>query len=106
MTMSYLRVTWIHSLPDEPRLLYSELDERRMERRKIEIYPDGRWGFADEDEEAGRAGLGEVAVPSVAEISADPQFEAFEVEHAEFERLWDARRGACVWAPRPIGNEA
>ncbi|MFS8066109.1 MAG: DUF6881 domain-containing protein [Byssovorax sp.] len=41
-------VKWKHSNPDEPSLLYSELDEQRMQHRKIDIYPDGRWGFADE----------------------------------------------------------
>jgi hypothetical protein len=46
--MTYLLVRWRHSNPDEPVVLYSELDDQRMQRRKIDIYPDGRWGFADE----------------------------------------------------------
>jgi hypothetical protein len=45
--MKYLLVQWIHSFPDEPVTLYSELDDDRWERRKIEVFRDGSVGFAD-----------------------------------------------------------
>jgi hypothetical protein len=99
--MTYLMVRWKHSNADDPVLLYSELDEQRMERRKIDIYPDGRWGFADEHEEAGGTGLGEVDTPSVDELNADPEFEAAQIDEAEFERLWSARGSALIMTPFP-----
>jgi hypothetical protein len=34
--MSYLKVKWNRSFPDEPMLLYSELDRERWEVRKVE----------------------------------------------------------------------
>lgn len=40
--MKYLFVRWIHNFPDEPVLLYSELDKSRFETRKIEVFPDGK----------------------------------------------------------------
>src|SRR4051812_8375014 len=42
-----------HLSGDFDILCYSELNDDRRERRKIDIYPDGRSGFADEQEEAG-----------------------------------------------------
>jgi hypothetical protein len=33
--MSYLKVKWNRSFPDEPMLLYSELDRERWEVRKV-----------------------------------------------------------------------
>ena len=103
--MTYLLVKWKHEHPDEPVVLYSELDARRMERRKIDIFPDGRWGYADGQEEVGGTMLGEAPTPSVEQISADPQFEAEEIEEAEFEKLWAVRRGAGIMSPFPVANE-
>jgi hypothetical protein len=98
-------VRWKHEHPDEPVVLYSELDERRMERRKIDIFPDGRWGHADGQEEVGGTMLGEAPTPSVEQISADPLFEAEEIEEAEFEKLWAVRHGARIMSPFPVANE-
>jgi hypothetical protein len=103
--MNYLRVRWKHSAPDYPTLLYSELDHSRYETRKIDIYPDGRWGYADGHEEVGGTGLGEKATPSVAELNENPEFEAKEIEAEEFEKLWEVRRAARVMTPFPLNNE-
>jgi hypothetical protein len=35
--MSYLKVKWNRSFPDEPMLLYSELDRERWAVRKVEF---------------------------------------------------------------------
>ena len=35
--MSYLKVKWNRSFPDEPMPLYSELDRERWEVRKVEF---------------------------------------------------------------------
>ena len=36
--MDYVLLEWDHDLDDEPYLVYSELDEKRMERRKVEFF--------------------------------------------------------------------
>jgi hypothetical protein len=100
--MTYLKVLWKHSFPDEPRWLYSQLDDQRWERRKIDIFPDGRWGFADEHQEVGGTGLGELATPTIEDLNADPEFEAVEISREEFEALWAARRQAVVMTEFPI----
>ncbi len=90
--MKYLRCRWIHSHPNEPVLLYSELDDRRMEVRTIEIWRDGRKGFASAIEFTPETGLGLVPVPELAEIAADPEFEPSEISEAEFEEVWVRRK--------------
>ena len=39
--MEYVLVEWDHDLDDEPYLVYSELDEDRLETRKIEFFRNG-----------------------------------------------------------------
>jgi hypothetical protein len=85
---SYLRVKWKHSSSTYPILLYSELDSERWETRKIEVYANGRCGFASASGAAGGAQLGKCPVPTLTEIASDPQFEPVEITRAEFEELW------------------
>ena len=90
---SYLRVLWRHSSPDEPVELFSELDAERFEVRKVEVWADGRTGYASQDTEVGGTRLGELAVPALSAIAADPQFEPHEISRAEFDRRWRASIG-------------
>ena len=87
-TKSFIRVYWRHSSPDEPVELLSELDGERFEVRKVEIWADGRSGYASQAEEVGGTRLGELPVPPLSEIAADPQFEPHEISEAEFDQRW------------------
>lgn len=89
--MNYIRVKWNHSFSDEPTVLYSELDAERWEVRKIEVFADGRRGYAGRGESAGATKLGEEPIPPLSEIAADPQFEPIEITKEEFEEVWNAR---------------
>lgn len=87
---SYIRVRWLHNNPDYPVELWSELDTRRFEVRKVEVWQDGRVGFASREREAGGTLLGTVPVPPLAEIAAIPEFEPQQVSELEFENCWQA----------------
>lgn len=89
--MTYLRVTWLHDYPDDPRTIVVELDEERWETRKVELFPDGTKGWADATTEVGTTGLALVQTPSIEEIASDPQFVPEEITAHEFERLWRER---------------
>jgi hypothetical protein len=104
LAMTYLLVRWKHSNPDEPVVLYSELDEDRMAKREIDIFPDGRWGYADEREEVGGSWLGEAPTPSIEQINAAPEFEAKEIDKEEFEKLWAARSKAQIMTDFPLDS--
>jgi len=88
---SYLRVLWQHESSSEPVDLWSELDERRYETRKIEYFRDGSVGYADGEVEVGGTRLGEVPVPPLADIAADPQFKPEPISESDFEDHWKRR---------------
>jgi hypothetical protein len=91
---SYLSVRWLHKSADYPVELWSELDEHRFETRKVEIYADGRVGYASKTERTGDTVLGEEApVPQLTEIASDPEFEPEETSRADFEARWQTRLG-------------
>ena len=90
---SYIRVRWFHSSPDDPVELWSELDADREEVRKVEIWTDGRVGYASSEGETGGTRLGKVAVPPLNEIDLDAQFQTEAITKADFEMCWiDALR--------------
>jgi hypothetical protein len=91
--VKYLRVGWKHQNPDDPVMLYSELNAERWEVRKVEVFRNGRCGYASPEESSGGTELGKVPVPALTEIVKDPQFEPSEISREEFEAVW-ARRQA------------
>jgi hypothetical protein len=92
LTVRYLRVTWHHDYPEEPVELYSEIDDGSREVRKVEVFPDGRLGFASATESTESTRLGLAPVPTIAEIAADRQFSPREIPRAEFEQVWQRAR--------------
>jgi hypothetical protein len=86
--MKYMLVKWTHHYDDMPVLIYSELDEDRYETRKVEIFHDGRKGYASEIEEFGSTGLSETEIPLISEIAEDPVLEPKEITQDEFEKVW------------------
>jgi hypothetical protein len=90
--MRYLHIKWKHKDPGAPVQIYSEIGDDSYERRKVELYADGRKGFADGSEEAGGTSLGVMPVPSLKEIAAQPEYEAKEIPAEDFQRIWMKRR--------------
>lgn len=81
--MHYIKITGKHDHTDEPVLVYSELDEARMEVRKVEILRNRRPGYASEADSRGETSLGELPVaPDSAEVSKE-----------EFENIWQFTTG-------------
>ncbi len=89
--MKYLMVDWFHNFPDEPTKIYSEIDEQRNEIRKIELFRDGKVGYATEEVEFGGSGLSECPLPEIEEIAADLQFKPIEITSEEFEEVWKSK---------------
>lgn len=89
--MKYILVIWMHHFENEPILLYSELDDSRFETRKVEIFRDGKKGYASENEEFGSTRLGSEPVPPITEIAMDSEFDPKEITREEFEKVWADR---------------
>jgi hypothetical protein len=95
--MRYVRVRWLHDAPDDPVEMFSEIDEKNREVRKVERFRDGHLGYASASESSEETWLGLVPVPPLDEIASDPQFLPGEISAAEFERVWAlARSGATT----------
>jgi hypothetical protein len=91
--MNYVKVKWIHSHADEPVWLYSELDDKRWEIRKVEVFADGSQGYANKSDAIGTTKLSIEPLPSLEEIASDSQFVPFEITRQEFEEIWARRHG-------------
>lgn len=95
--MEYIKTIWEHSHIDEPVLIYSELNSERWETRKVEIYKDGTFGYADKYKEYNGSGLGLIPFESVEEINKKNNIEngfedKFFVERIEeelFLKIWN-----------------
>ncbi|CAH1203852.1 hypothetical protein PAECIP111891_02448 [Paenibacillus allorhizoplanae] len=86
--MEYIYVEWKHSFIDEPIILISEIDENRFETRKIEIYRNGKVGFAYQDVEVMNTRLSIESVPSIEEIATEVDFIPKTILKEEFEKFW------------------
>jgi hypothetical protein len=75
--------------PSEPTLLYSELDDARWETRKVEIFRDGKMGYASRITSSGLTGLGLEPVPPISIIASNPEFDPVEITKDEFDEVWD-----------------
>jgi len=85
--MEYIKVKWLHDFPEEPKLLYSEIDAERNEIRKVEIFKDGTMGYAAKNI-CFRSGLAGCAMPTVSEIAEDGQFKPELISREEFLEIW------------------
>lgn len=95
--MTYMKVQWIHDFQDEPILLYSELDGKRNEIRKIEVYRNDNLGYACKDKSVNGTFLSKTEIPSLEDINADVQFKACEIDKEYFELIWsNAVRRNCI----------
>ena len=86
--MKYIDVKWLHSNPDEPVRLVSEIGPDRYETRKIEFWSDGRVGYASESGASPNTCLGDQPFPPLEEINSDAEFSGVEIDATVFETLW------------------
>lgn len=86
--MTYLKVIWLHNFDAEPIELLSELAADRMEVRKVERFRNGVLACAGSQIAVGSTHLAEAQVPTVEDITADPQFQPSAIDQATFEHAW------------------
>lgn len=86
--MEYIKVEWLYDFKDEPSTFYSELDENRLEIRKVEVYKDGRMAYASKDVEVNTC-LSDYVIPNVEEISDGSEFRAEIILEQEFQTIWE-----------------
>lgn len=87
--MSYYLLLWRQDSPKFPVLIASEVDESQTEVRKVEIFPDGSVGFADEYREVGGTGLAEVPYPPPDNSNFTDELHIVQVDGRVFSALWN-----------------
>ncbi len=90
--MKYIRVKWKHTTNIDPIWIYSEIDNEQWEHRKVEIFLDGRKGFADKFEQIGGSQLGLEPWPDLVKLGSEPEFEIAEISKEDFEKIWNIRK--------------
>ena len=93
--MKYIRLKWNHTNPDEPVYIFSELDDRGKEIRKIECFRNGFCDIADADRRSGAAALTTLPLPDLKVLTRDPEFKGTEISREEFENIWITRKYAA-----------
>jgi hypothetical protein len=90
---TYIHSRWKNGPADSPSEFYSELDPARWETRKVEVFSDGRLGYASSARSAHGTRLGIVPVPPLDEIASQQEFETMFIQSAEFEAIWKRATG-------------
>lgn len=85
---TYIYSKWKNSPVGSPVEFYSELDSSRYEIRKVEVFQNGSFGYASKLSSTPDTRLGIAPVPSLAEISSQPEFDVKSIEQKEFEATW------------------
>ena len=86
--MKYIKVNWKHDSPEYPVILYSEIGDDRYEVRKVDIFPNGSYGYADGKNDTENTFLGVKPTPPFEVVNSNPEFELVEISKEEFEEIW------------------
>jgi len=87
--MKYVHIQWVHDQPDAPTDIYAELDDNRMEVRKVEMFNDGSIGYALEGVSTQSTSLRPSPLPYVSQLNQDPKAMARDMDWHEFDDLWE-----------------
>lgn len=85
---TYIYSNWKNSPEGYPNEFYSELDNTRIETRKVEIFKDGKLGYASKTKSTGKTRLSAEPVPTMEELLSQTEFAIKEISKQEFETKW------------------
>jgi hypothetical protein len=88
LAMRYEKTVWTHSKPNFPRVIYNEINEQGWELRKVEIFPDGTYGFAGTEIRKEPTGLSETPIEPLFIAPAKPPLDITSISKEEFEDIW------------------
>lgn len=87
--MSYVWVKYLHPEEDEPAEIYSELDENRLETRKVEFFNNGIC-FSYGDERGNEDALSKEPFPKdLRALNLTGEREARDISYRFFQEIWN-----------------
>ena len=87
--MRYSQLIWTHSSSTEPVEILSEYDKDGWELRKVEVFADGRLGYASDSKSGGGSELALIPSPPEEEVNNLPEFQVLEMTKVQFEAAWE-----------------
>ena len=81
-----------------PVEILSEFDSAGWERRKVELFADGSFGFASRSESMGGSELALIPCPPDSDVVDEREFQISELSQVEFEAAWSRARQALATA--------
>lgn len=87
--LTYLKVDWHHDGEEDPVILYHEMDERRCERRRVELFKNGKIQRSSEADPDAAYSLSLEPLPSIEQIDAQPEFHVEQIDRATFDDVWE-----------------
>ena len=99
--MKFIKIIWEHDYEDEPITILIEIDDNRMENKRIEIYKDGNSKFASKPDHLDLNRLSESPFPPVEKFNAlndkvedswKEEVRASEISCHEFYAHWKPNR--------------
>jgi hypothetical protein len=90
----YHRLIWTHSFPDDPIEIWSEIGGNRAEIRKLELFRDGRTGYANLITSSGGSQLCDQKMLLSGEVEKDADLELLEITKQQFEEMWAEKVGS------------
>lgn len=86
--MMYVHSKALASQPTRPLEYYVEFDALRNEIRKVEVYPDGRLGYAKQGKNTPGTELGLLPAPPFVDIQKITGLESRLITAQDFEVIW------------------
>lgn len=86
---THFKVVWHQSDTSEPAVIYVEIDEERMETRKVHRFADGRTERADRAHSTEMTELSYLPTPPADKIRSQEEFEYTDITPEEFEDAWN-----------------
>ena len=91
VTGRFIRVRRLEPRPEAPAEIWIVLDRHRSEESRVEIWPDGRIGFASDELEVGGTKLRRGPFPRPEAFAGHPDLQVEAVSTREFHRFWETR---------------
>jgi len=91
---TFVHVHRSHVNVEEPSDLYSEIDRDRCEVRRVEVFLNGRFGYANAKGAFGNTKLEEHLPIALDEGGNKTELQREEITRLEFEAIWDKALGA------------
>ena len=100
----YILSDWRNDSPDDPSIMFVQIDSERYPERIIDVFRDGRAETTVCQSESGEALVDITETPTLQEINDQDEFTACYVGASVFEGVWQEATSTRRLSPTSINN--